>query len=115
MSTMAETKRKRTRRSFTDEFKAGAIRLVLDEGKTVAAAARDLDLAESSLRDWVERADAGRGKLRERAAVRFQFIAAESAHHSLSMLCRCLRVTQGAGFMRGGAGRNRRACSGIAD
>ena len=61
MSTMAETKRKRTRRSFTDEFKTGAIRLVLDEGKTVAAAARDLDLTESSLRNWVEqaRADAG--------------------------------------------------------
>ena len=64
MSTMAETNRKRTRRSFTDEFKAGAIRLVLDEGKTVAAAARDLDLTESSLRTWVEqaRADAGHGK-----------------------------------------------------
>lgn len=64
MSTMAETKRKRTKRSFTEEFKAGAIRLVLDEGKTVAAAARDLDLTESSLRNWVEqaRADARRGK-----------------------------------------------------
>jgi transposase len=60
MSTMAETKRKRTRRSFTDEFKAGAIRLVLDEGKTVAAAARDLDLTESSLRNWVEQARADR-------------------------------------------------------
>jgi transposase len=61
---MAETKRKRTRRSFSDEFKAGAVRLVLDEGKTVGAAARDLDLTESSLRKWVEqaRADAGRGK-----------------------------------------------------
>jgi transposase len=47
---MPETKRKRTRRSFTDEFKAGAVRLVLDEGKTAAAAARDLDLTESSLR-----------------------------------------------------------------
>ena len=64
MSTMAETKRKRTRRSFTDEFKAGAIRLVLDEGKTVASAARDLDLTESSLRNWVEqsRADRTKGK-----------------------------------------------------
>jgi transposase len=28
-------KPKRPRRSFTDEFKAGAIRLVLDEGKTI--------------------------------------------------------------------------------
>jgi transposase len=64
MSTMAETKRKRTRRSFTDEFKAGAVRLVLEEGKSVGAVARDLDLTESSLRKWVEqaRADAGRGK-----------------------------------------------------
>jgi putative transposase len=26
--------------------------------------------------------------------VRFQFIAAEQAHHSLSLLCRCLRVTR---------------------
>jgi len=60
MSTMPETKRKRTRRGFTDEFKAGAVRLVLDEGKTVAAAARDLDLTESSLRNWVERARADR-------------------------------------------------------
>jgi transposase len=60
MSTMAETKRKRTRRSFTDEFKAGAVRLVLDEGKTVAAAARDLDLTESSLRNWIEQARADR-------------------------------------------------------
>ena len=60
MSTMPETKRKRTRRSFTDEFKAGAVRLVLDEGKTVAAAARDLELTESSLRNWVEQARADR-------------------------------------------------------
>jgi len=60
MSTMPETKRKRARRSFTDEFKAGAVRLVLDEDKTVAAAARDLDLTESSLRNWVEQARADR-------------------------------------------------------
>ena len=31
-------------------------------GKTVGAAARDLDLTESSLRNWVERARADRGK-----------------------------------------------------
>jgi transposase len=62
MSTMADKKPKRTRRSFTEEFKAGAVRLVLDEEKTVGAAARDLDLTESSLRNWVERARADRGK-----------------------------------------------------
>ena len=62
MSTMADTKGKRSRRSFTDEFKAGAVRLVLEEGKTVGAAARDLDLTESSLRKWVEQARADRTK-----------------------------------------------------
>jgi transposase len=53
---------KRPRRSFTDEFKAGAVALVLDEGKTIPQVARDLDLTESSLRGWVERARADRGK-----------------------------------------------------
>jgi transposase len=62
MSTMAETKAKRTRRSFTEEYKTAAVRLVLDEGKAVAAVARDLDLTESSLRNWVEHARADRTK-----------------------------------------------------
>lgn len=35
---------------FTDEFKASAVRLVLDEGNTVGAAARDLHLTESAAR-----------------------------------------------------------------
>jgi transposase len=59
---MADKHSKRTRRSFSEEFKAGAVRLVLEEGKTVGAAARDLDLTESSLRNWVEHARADRTK-----------------------------------------------------
>ena len=44
---------------------------MLDEGKTVAAAARDLGLTESSLRNWVEqaRADRTHGKTGLRVAV----------------------------------------------
>jgi transposase len=62
MGSMATTeKRQRARRSFTDEFRAGAVRLVLEEGKSVGLAARELDLTESSLRNWVERARADRG------------------------------------------------------
>ena len=57
---MADTAKRRARRQFTDEFKASAVRLVLDEGKTVGAAARDLDLTETALRDWVKRARADR-------------------------------------------------------
>jgi transposase len=60
MSTMADREPKRSRRSFTDDYKAGAVRLVLDEGKSVAAAARDLGLTESSLRNWVGQARADR-------------------------------------------------------
>ena len=44
MSAMAETRSRRPRRRFTDEFKQQAVRLVLDEGKSVAAVARELDL-----------------------------------------------------------------------
>jgi transposase len=60
---MAETpKTRRPRRRFDDEFREQAVRLVLDEGKSIGAASRDLDLTESSLRKWVERARADRGK-----------------------------------------------------
>ena len=53
-------KQPRARRSFTDEFKAGAVRLVLDEGKTVAMVARDLGLTASALAGWVKQARADR-------------------------------------------------------
>jgi len=51
---------RRKKRQFTDEFKAGAVRLVLEEGKRIAEVARDLGLTASSLRVWVERARADR-------------------------------------------------------
>ena len=51
---------RRARRQFTDEFRAGAVRLVLEEGKTVGAVARDLDLTPSSLANWVRHAQADR-------------------------------------------------------
>jgi transposase len=53
---------RRARRRFTEEFKAGAIRLVLDEGKTVGAVARELDLTPSALSAWVRQAEADRSK-----------------------------------------------------
>ncbi len=44
-----QTGAKRTRRRFPDEFKAGAVRLVLDESRTVGSVARELDLTASAL------------------------------------------------------------------
>ena len=62
MSPMAETKSRRPRRRFTDEFKEQAVRLVLDEGKSVTAVARELDLVASALGNWVKQAQANRSK-----------------------------------------------------
>jgi transposase len=60
---MAETsKSRRARRRFTDEFKQQAVRLVLDEGKSVSAVARELDLVASALGNWVKQAQADRSK-----------------------------------------------------
>ena len=59
---MADTPSRRPRRQFTDEFKAGAVRLVLDEGKSVTAVARELDLTPSGLARWVKHAQADRTK-----------------------------------------------------
>jgi transposase len=61
MSRMGSSKAgRRARRQFSDEFMAGAVRLVLDEGKTVGAVARELDLTPSSLGHWVKHARADR-------------------------------------------------------
>jgi len=45
---------KRKRRKFTPECKAETVRLVAESGKTIGEVARDLDLTESSLRNWVK-------------------------------------------------------------
>jgi len=53
---------RRTRRKYTPEQKADAVRLVQEVGN-LSKVARDLELTESSLRNWVKQAeiDAGRG------------------------------------------------------
>jgi len=53
---MSKFKTKRARRSFTGEFKAEAVKLVRASGKTVGEVAKDLDLTETALREWVRRA-----------------------------------------------------------
>ncbi|MHB1843525.1 MAG: IS3 family transposase [Deltaproteobacteria bacterium] len=57
-----QKKAKRPRRNFTDEFKAGAVALVLKEGKSVTRVAKELDLRPSSLSRWVEQARVDAGK-----------------------------------------------------
>ena len=42
----------RTRRTYTPEFKAEAVKLVTEQGYSVAEAARSLGLSENLLRNW---------------------------------------------------------------
>ena len=51
---------RRARRSFAPEFKADAVRLV-KSGKSPGQVAEALDLTETSLREWIWRADADAG------------------------------------------------------
>lgn len=46
---------KRTRRIFTEAFKAEAIRLANSGDGNLAAVARDLDVHVTTLRDWLRR------------------------------------------------------------
>jgi len=59
METMGRSKR--PRRSFTKEFKAEVVELVRQPGNTAASVARDLDLTETAVREWVKQADIDNG------------------------------------------------------
>jgi transposase len=61
MDSGAEQRQKRTRRKFSDEFKAGAVRMVLVEGKPITRTASDLGISVSGLGRWVEQARADGG------------------------------------------------------
>ncbi len=54
---------KKTRRSFTKEYKAEVVTLVRAGSKSIGAVCRDLDLTETAVRRWVSQAetDSGRG------------------------------------------------------
>ena len=60
---MDKKKKRRKRRAFTPEFKAEAVRLCAVGDRSIAQVTDDLDLTESALRGWVQRAeiDAGNG------------------------------------------------------
>ena len=52
----------RKRRQFTAEFKAEAVRLCKVGDRSIGQVARDLDLTETALREWVRRADIDAGE-----------------------------------------------------
>ena len=52
----------RTRRSFTEEFKADAVVLVLDEGRKIVDVAVSLGIGEGTLGNWVRQDRVDRGE-----------------------------------------------------
>lgn len=53
---------RRKRRKFSDEFKAEAVRLCMQRDRSIGDVARELDLTESALRQWVKQHEADQGK-----------------------------------------------------
>jgi transposase len=53
---------KRKRRSFTPDFKQDAVRLCKVGDRSIAQVAKDLDLTETALREWVKLAEVDAGK-----------------------------------------------------
>jgi transposase len=60
METVAK-KKPRTRRSFTPEFKAEIVELCRRGDRSLGQVARDFDLSETAVREWVKQADLDAG------------------------------------------------------
>lgn len=54
-----------TRRKFTPEFKAEAVELVVNSGRSIAEIARDLGISDGTLGNWVKAAKK-RGEFQEK-------------------------------------------------
>jgi len=52
----------RPRRFFPPEYKAEVVELIRATGKTVGQVARELDLTETAVREWIKRADLDAGR-----------------------------------------------------
>src|SRR3981189_1476069 len=57
-----QARERRPRRSFSKEYKAEVVALVRPSGTPIAAVARDMDLGETAVREWVRQADVDAGR-----------------------------------------------------
>ena len=61
MSSMGERKKPRPRRAFTPEFKAEIVELCLQGDRSVRQVAKDFDLTETAVREWVKQSERDTG------------------------------------------------------
>jgi len=61
METVAK-KKPRPRRSFTDEFKADIVEQCRKGDRSIARVAKDFDLTETAVREWVKQAEIDDGR-----------------------------------------------------
>ncbi|MEU5819946.1 transposase [Streptomyces sp. NPDC047803] len=59
---MGKKKPRRPRPSFTPDFKAEIVGLCRRGGRSVGQFAKDLELTETAVRDWVKQAEADAGE-----------------------------------------------------
>ena len=59
---MSSTSERRTRRKFTDEFKADAVSMVLDDERRIVDVAEALGIGDGMLGNWVRQARIDRGE-----------------------------------------------------
>jgi transposase len=54
--TKKKTQEAKAKRTYSPELKAGAVRLVLEEGRGLSQVSRDLDIPPATLHRWLEEA-----------------------------------------------------------
>ncbi len=52
---------KKTRRSFSKEYKAEVVELIRKSGRSIGTLAKELDLTETAVRRWVQQAEIDSG------------------------------------------------------
>ena len=71
-------KQKRKRRSYTEDFKREAVRLVVDEGYSVAEAAKNLGIHDNLLRNWKQKFESEEEALTEDERMELAQLRAEN-------------------------------------
>jgi transposase len=54
--------KKKTRRKFSDEYKAETVKLIRDSNETIGSICKDLGLSSTAVRRWVKQAEIDEGK-----------------------------------------------------